>query len=56
MILQLLNGRKCYGYLMSQKSRFESRDFGTKSRGYQMSREEAFLKVAGTKCRKNVEV
>ena len=28
------NGRKCRGYLMSRKSRFESRDFGTKSRGY----------------------
>ena len=28
------NGRKCRGYLMSRKSRFESRDFGTNSRGY----------------------
>ena len=31
---QYFNGRKCRGYLMSRKSQFESRDFGTKSREY----------------------
>ena len=28
------NGRKCRGYIMSQKSLFESRDIGTRGRGY----------------------
>ena len=41
---------------MSRKSRSESRDFGTKCRGYQMSQEKAFSKVAGTKCRDVVKV
>ena len=48
------NGRKCRGYIISRKSRFESSDFGTKSRGYQISREKG--KVAGTKCREVVKV
>ena len=34
IFFQYFKGRKCRGYLMSRKSRFESRDFGTKSRGY----------------------
>ena len=34
----------------------ESRDFGAKTCGYQMSQEKAISKVAGTKCRKDTEV
>ena len=41
---------------MSQKLRFQSRDFGTKNRGYQMTREKAVLNVTGTKCREVVDV
>jgi len=41
---------------MLRNSRVESRDSGAKSRGYQMLREKAFLKVAGTKCREFGEV
>ena len=36
------DGRKCRGYLMSRKSRFELCDFGTKNRGYYFN---------GRKCR-----
>ena len=41
---------------MSRMSRFKSRDFGTKSRGYQMSRDKAILKVVGTKRREVAEI